>query len=479
MQLGVGGGLERVNMGFSHVLPSNAGLQTFPNNNASSYSTPLQKPYNLKGNWEVGLRNVTYSGCVNTFHEDVIKVGRKYSTPEMCKTVEKPLVFQFSPTKTTPDLMKEINTSLKGLIELKLDKKEKHCSWKMLDKNFCVGISEDLKKRFYLWSDVITTYDFTLSNYTPFSGTALTKVSDSDKEKLFLVLLPLKYKHTKWIVKAANENITIETLVQRFNARVEGLELKYHEKKKKFVVYKACRSNDWIHCYETIHLLSPGLLLALGLRKGGLFQGDRDSKYMGHDFTRHFKEEWFVAEYVMNEASDVNGYVDTVISLKSQAFADHESAVHYLNTLHESIEFKINDETHFLTLNIKEKVRIHFSDILMDCLAFDKSDYIGPGKFTATGEFSLTRRIKYLYIYTNLIDFVRIGDTEAPLLGIVPFMGDNCKILKEKTFEDPMFVPLRSNFVTQIDVTLRDGAGEIIPFLSSASTSLCIYLREV
>ena len=467
-------------MGFSHVLPSNAGLKTFPNNNASLYSTPLQQPYNLKGNWEVGLRNVTYSGCVNTFHKDVIKVGRMYSTPEMCKTVDKPLVFKLPPKKTTKDIIKEINTLLKGIMELKLDKKEEYCSWKMLDKSFCVGISEDLRKRFKLFGDVITTYDFSQNNYEAFSGDDHTKLSNlGDKENLFLILLPLKCNHTKWIVKAANENITIETLLQRFNARVKGLELKYEKELNKFVVYKSCQSEESNGCYVTLHLLSPALLLALSLRRGGLFQGNTHAKYLDHNLAKHFKEEWSVSEYALNEASDVTGYVDTVITLKSQAFSNHKSAIEYLNTLHETFEFTMNNETRHLTVNIKDNVRISFSDILRDCLAFDENDYVGKGKFTATGEFSLTRRVKYLYIYSNLGKYVRIGDTEAPLLGIVPFPSDNCKILKEKNFDEPMFVPLRSNYVSQIDIVICDGAGEIIPFVTSARTSLCIYVREV
>ena len=467
-------------MGFSHVLPSNAALKTFPNNSASSYSIPLQQPYNLKGSWEVGLRNVIYSGCVNTFHDDVIKVGRMYSTPEMYQKLDKPLVFKLPPKKTTKDIVKEINALLKGYMKLTLDHRDEYCTWKIVNKKFCVGISEDLRKRFKLFGDVITAYDVGQNNYEAFSADDHTKLSDlGDKENLFLVLLPLKCKNTKWIVKAANENITIETLLQRFNERVKGLELKYVKEMNKFIVYKTCKSDASEDCYETLHLLSPALLLALTLRRGGLFRGNTHAKYLEHHLAHNFKEEWSVSEYVLNEASDVSGYVDTVIPLKSQAFGNHKSAIEYLNTLHDTFEFTMNNETRRLTLEIKDDVRISFSNILRDCLAFDENDYTGKGKFTATGEFSLTRRIQHLYIYSNLGKYVRIGDTEAPLLGIVPFASDDCEILREKVFDEPIFVPLRSNYVSQIDIIICDGAGEVIPFVTSARTSLCIYLREV
>ena len=100
-------------------------------------------------------------------------------------------------------------------------------------------------------------------------------------------------------------------------------------------------------------------------------------------------------------------------------------------------------------------------------------------KLKPQGEFSLTRRINHLYIYSNLDKYVRIGDTEAPLLGIIPFISGQCKLMKEKTFDDPMYIPIRSNYVSQIDVQICDGAGDVIPFTDSAFTSLRIFMREV
>ena len=57
-------------MSFYHILPSNVAPKTFPNNSAASYRTPLENPYNLFGNWEAAITNVTYSGCLKTFVKD-------------------------------------------------------------------------------------------------------------------------------------------------------------------------------------------------------------------------------------------------------------------------------------------------------------------------------------------------------------------------------------------------------------------------
>ena len=69
-------------MDFYHVLPSNTSPDYFPNNNASEYSMPLDNPYVLSRNWEVGLMDITYSTCVNTFNNDKLTVTEMVSLTE-------------------------------------------------------------------------------------------------------------------------------------------------------------------------------------------------------------------------------------------------------------------------------------------------------------------------------------------------------------------------------------------------------------
>ena len=106
-------------------------------------------------------------------------------------------------------------------------------------------------------------------------------------------------------------------------------------------------------------------------------------KYAGYDLKAHFKEEWQVTEYSMNEIIDAGSYVDTMYTLEPQAFRDHESAVTYLNSLDDAFDFTLNSEK-YLTLKIKANVRIYFSSTLQDCLALDKNYYFGKDEIKAT-----------------------------------------------------------------------------------------------
>ena len=461
-------------MSFHHVLPSNVALETFPNNTASSYSTPLTNPYDLKGRWEVALMNITYSGCVNTFNNDTITVSKIYSTPERLKQATKPIRISLPKKKSMMDLVQEMNTTLKGIAEIELIKPFKRCGWKVVDKNFCLVLSPRVQRRFNLWTDVITSYDFATYNHTAFpKGHHETLYWEED---LYLILVPMSYNATKFVLKQANENITAETLIERFNERVPNANLKLASSEVHFIASKQCPPVE--HCNESVLLLSPNLLHALQFRRAGMYASN-SVRYWSYDFSRQFKSEWFVTELKIDKIHDVAEYIDKEITVQPQVFGSHKKAVAHLNALDESFEFVLNaDNT--LKLKIKqENVKVSFSNTLRDSLAFDSDKYGGKGIYHATGKFSLSRRIKYLYIYSSLGKYVRIGDTEAPLLAIIPFDSDNCKLLKERTFAEPMYIALRSQRISQIDVLICDGAGEVIPFAAESLSSLRIHFRQV
>ena len=84
-------------MSFYHILPSNTSPETFPANNASAFSTLIENPYLLQGNWEVALVNLTHSNCIYTFNDENIKVTTL--TNDLCKIVKHCLFKLPTPTK--------------------------------------------------------------------------------------------------------------------------------------------------------------------------------------------------------------------------------------------------------------------------------------------------------------------------------------------------------------------------------------------
>ena len=58
-------------MSFYHVLQSNTSPATFPQNNASKFSTPVDNPIMLDGNWEMALMSVTHPYCISIFNNEI------------------------------------------------------------------------------------------------------------------------------------------------------------------------------------------------------------------------------------------------------------------------------------------------------------------------------------------------------------------------------------------------------------------------
>ena len=122
---------------------------------------------------------------------------------------------------------------------------------------------------------------------------------------------------------------------------------------------------------------------------------------------------------------------------------------------------------------------ITFERDLSDILGFDETVFKEKKIYKATSPLSLTRRIKFLYIYSNICDMLHVGDTKAPLLAVLPFHPKTDETLSTYMFKHPMYVPLRSNRISQIDIGIYDGVGKPIPFKDGSTTLVRLHFRKV
>ena len=58
-----------------------------------------------------------------------------------------------------PGLIKEINSKLKDIVILKLERKDDYCVWNVLSPDFWLILSIPLMKQLELWQDVLTQWD--------------------------------------------------------------------------------------------------------------------------------------------------------------------------------------------------------------------------------------------------------------------------------------------------------------------------------
>lgn len=97
----------------------------------------------------------------------------------------------------------------------------------------------------------------------------------------------------------------------------------------------------------------------------------------------------------------------------------------------------------------------------------------------------LTRGIDHMYIYASCCATTRVGDVQVPLLRNF-FIENNDRLPfenpygKSKNFiiRNPMYMPLSSTSINNIEINIRDDAGRLINFDESAKTSLTLHFKQ-
>ena len=468
-------------MDFYHVLPSNTSPDYFPNNNASCYSTPLDVPYVLDGEWQVGLMNFTYSTCVNTFNNDKIIVKEKCSLAECASKATSPLKVMlpvpepgYGAGKARDDLAIAITNKLKSLLQVKVSEDKLWATWKILNNDFYFVLSHGIRSMYQLWSDVITDMDASYTN----KGSFYNSYIPTEQSDVWIMIVPKKAdqneKYTTFELKKKGETLTAKQLFQRFEEKVDVNIAKLTlENDVKFILTKVRNDNYMI-------LSNAPLRKAFTFTRAGMF-GAGEEKYFNANMSNQ-KDEWTFTVIHLSNIEVFDEYTTKVITLPPSSFQEESVALNFINAKvnDKRITFKCDvDKTVTLSITADSLIVI-FDDDLRDIFAFNTNTFRGSNTFKSSKAMSLTRCIQYLYIYSNIGDDVRVGNTKSQLLAIVPFSNEKaCTLLKEKSFKVPMYIRVIQKRISQIDIAIYDGAGKLVPFLSDVVTTLNLHFRKV
>ena len=433
----------------------------------------------LNGHWEVGLMDVTYSTCVNTFFNDKMTIKERCTVADCVDNLKHPIRVML-PVPQTDDafvarkeLIQHINEKFATILQLSLTKDEYWCTWKILKTGFYFILSPGIEGLFHLWADVIATGDLRYTNQAKLHrGNIPTEQSD-----VFIIITPTDpadYKEFETFeIKKENEVITKDQVLERFKTRIGQDIVKLSIiNDKQFVLEK-------LHDDNKLIVLNKPLRKAFTFERRGMFRAGKQ-QYFGYDFS-DMKPAWTFTYIHFKNIATFKDVKYREIILPPISFEQENVAMKFVNNKVKDnrIQFSCNAEKH-VTLNITDSnLTVIFDDILCDIFAFDKTSYSGSNSYTASGEISLKRCIQYLYIYSNITEYVRIGNTKSPLLAIIPFTNENsCRLLNEKIFKTPMYIPVSQNRISQIDIGIYDGAGKPVPFVKGAVTTLRLHFRQ-
>ena len=101
---------------------------------------------------------------------------------------------------------------------------------------------------------------------------------------------------------------------------------------------------------------------------------------------------------------------------------------------------------------------------------------IGNEKDVFTYSVVLNGPYDRLYVYSNVATFTNIGDTQAPILRILPFEPNQTLTNFHMEFRNLHYVPVAKSFIDQIHISIKGDNGEDVPFVTG-KTMIKLHFR--
>ena len=86
--------------------------------------------------------------------------------------------------------------------------------------------------------------------------------------------------------------------------------------------------------------------------------------------------------------------------------------------------------------------------------------------------------IHTLYVYCNIVEPMPVGGIEAPLLRIVGVDAKQGEIVR-KTYDNPMYVPVRVKRFDTFEIDIKPNTGEHVPFQYGKSEVILHFRKQI
>ena len=177
---------------------------------------------------------------------------------------------------------------------------------------------------------------------------------------------------------------------------------------------------------------------------------------------------------------DNDGNVQSVFRYPSVQCRSLPELVAHLNSHGDQYFHFAMEQQRRIKLIVNAPYTIVFGQTLSDILCMDRLNVPHHATPIISNDTpSLTRLVDYLYVYTNIGQYVMVGDVKVPLLRYFPFTSSTSTAIQSKTFMKRLYVGVNQSQIEHIEVSIRDGAGELVPFSdSNTTTQLTLQFRR-
>jgi hypothetical protein len=122
----------------------------------------------------------------------------------------------------------------------------------------------------------------------------------------------------------------------------------------------------------------------------------------------------------------------------------------------------MNEIDHKIGIAVKKNCQVTISPLLQHMLGFKRAIF-PHGDHVADWVADVTRGLNSLYVYCPLVEQRMVGDTQVPLLRIVPLEGRDAEMVT-RVFDPVQYCPLVLRCFQNVEIDIRDDTGVKIPF---------------
>ena len=399
---------------FYVILPSNSKLENVP----SHFITELQKPIYLEEDdfeWAVGLHEIRFKNAVKTIDKDQIRVIEKTTLP---KTEKRFIHDSTAQTKTKSKFNYPV-TSYEGI---------------EISTYSAINLMPNHK--------VFTSQDEPESS--PFSIT---------------------YKDDKYCHLVIENDVEVDLEISSYFAFICGF------------VEKDALKNPYVSFKNVT-----------GSTKAPFYPRMIHTDYIPHMIiTDEYTQEQLNDKYIIKASQKVLKTLKlTPGKYKSAKLLQKQFVNKTLNTYFEiKYDEKLN---HFKILSKKppnssthKSYYLSLENGLHTVLGFQKTLFVGKENCTDCYESELQadlqRGISNIFIYSDIVQYIPVGNVSAPLLRPITFNASNYGEMVNIRYQNPMYISLNKKTIHSIEVMLCDATGHKISFVEGLTTLVLHFKR--
>lgn len=455
-------------------------MDIFPNNTQSSYRTKLSSPLFLGGDWEVALSEI----CMprNWFNVDSHNNFYSLTLEKEENIINRRFVYEIRATYTqgrTRKFWQDVNDAIDNYNEIS---GQVRFDWVQRDATVGVRLPPGFQLRIPVHDSraLLDMLNLPMEDYVQDKSTGFTfKINQGDKP------IPLLMYITNSNVNSVLEHyvslmpylgnvqdipLTPKDFFSALNYNLHLLDL------QDFARFEYDESSNNVKISIANHTeirlttnSSSSLLAVLNLKTDATLRGETTYKvkYTG-DIKR---DDMFTIV--------VNAYSTTLETTKLTENLYVQVGMYKkpeeLFRAFKHITLACQPNMH-VTLTVPLHYELTFGKNLADMLGF-RATVFKSGTFVGDYPIQMHAGITEIFIYSDVIQSVHVGDTTSPLLRIVPCMNENKEQIV-KYYDRPLYVPMKKKFIESIEIELRSSTGDKIIFTGGKTYVVLSFRRK-